>query len=79
MVGFHLRLWLPAADEVLSVRVEIPVATDVPGESMVRAPTVVDGFVSIQEFSSSGRNRGRFELIFERGSIEGTYDALISP
>lgn len=79
MVGFHLRLWLTVEDEELLARAEIPVATDVVGESMVRAPAIIDGFVSIQEVSPTGRNRGRFELVFARGSIAGTYDAVIPP
>ena len=40
---------------------------------------VLDGHISVQEFSRDGRNRGSFELVFEEGTISGTYDVVFPP
>ena len=47
------------------------------GEPCEQVPVPVEGFVAVQELSTTGRNRGAFELGFAGGVISGTYDATV--
>ena len=66
-------LWLEGEDALVSARIQVELACD---EECATPPPphLIAGHVSAQDFSATGRNRGRFEIQFEGGSISGTYD-----
>lgn len=68
-VGVGLALWLGDG----SARGHAVYRTDQEGDAM-DLPPVVSGQVSPMEMSRAGRNRGRYQLVFDGATITGTYD-----
>lgn len=84
-VGIALGGYIPMADNVQILltgdeAVEEAAALSIAFSDQEGSPPpvparVLDGYVAIQQYSHDGRNRGRFEIVFEEGTISGTYDA----
>jgi hypothetical protein len=75
-ISDNVVIWLTGEDDVNTALVLPFDACDDPPCPDPYAERVLDGHVAVQQYSPGGRNRGRFEIVFEGGTIRGTYDAM---